>query len=109
MSAKRPSRRYIGFRYEPLHATRKEVNAALDGAWRAAAAEPSAAAPRLLVCQRGVGILVVPTARAAQARLALEWEAREGAVHMSPVVSSGTIAAIKRKMRVAKALRARSE
>jgi hypothetical protein len=107
MSAKRPSRRYIGFRYEPAQATRKDVSAAIEGAWRVVEQGARAPPPRLLVCQRGVGIVVVPTPLAPAARAALARGGTGGAVKTVSEVSSGTIAAVKRKMRVGRTPKAR--
>ena len=102
MSVKRPSRRYIGFRYEPAAAARKSVGAAVERLIEAAPprANPESK-PRLLVCHEGAGILVVATAQAAAVRRAID--ARAGSqepLRMTSVVSSGTIATVKLRLKL---------
>lgn len=96
---KRPPKRYIGFLFEPGRATRREVQAALDAAWRRAApAQPSPM--RLVLCESGTGVLVVPRGRERDARDSLAAPAAGGAgVRITPVVTSGTIAAVKVRLK----------
>jgi RNase P/RNase MRP subunit POP5 len=98
VSAKRPSRRYIGFRFEPPRSSRKDVGDAIERAWRAAAPPPGVPAPRLLVCEGGLGILMVATPQSALARKALASASSGAGIRLASVVSSGTIAAVKRRM-----------
>lgn len=91
MSVKRPPRRYIGIRYEPQAATRREVTRALESLWR------GGPAPRLLVCEEGSAIVLVARGEEARARKLLEGAG--GAVRLEPIVTSGTIAAVKKRLR----------
>jgi len=100
LSKRRPSRRYIGFRIAPSGASRREVQAALDAAWRHDSRPPAEVAPRLLVCEAGVGIAVVPTPQASAARRAIAAGSPRAAVRLTPEVTSGTIITVKERMGV---------
>jgi len=102
MSVKRPSRRYIGFRYDPPATSRKAVGAAVE---RLAGPEPARgnpdSRPRLLVCHEGAGILVVATPKAAEVRKAMAARAGSGEpLSMTSVVTSGTIATVKLRLKL---------
>jgi len=98
VSVKRPPRRYLGLRYVPDSATRREVAAAIEAAWKGKAEGGSA--PRLLVCQAGAAIVVVGRGQEAAARAALAAAVKPGALSLTPVVTSGTIATVKERLRL---------
>jgi hypothetical protein len=77
------------------------VQSALDAAWRAAQPSQAPPAPRLLVCESGVGIAVVLTPHALAARRAIASGAPGAEVRLTPEVTSGTIITVKQRMRVA--------
>lgn len=96
MSAKRPARRYLGLTYEPAGATRKEVTRAIEEGWARVGAPRGTQAPRLLVCEAGKAIVAVPRELAPLARRAAEAAPpAAGGVRVAPVVTSGTVAAVK--------------
>jgi len=76
------------------------VQAALDAAWRATQPGHASPAPRLLVCEGGVGIAVALTPHALAARRAIGAGAPGAAVRLTPVVTSGTIIKVKQAMRI---------
>lgn len=102
MSVRRPGRRYVGFRFDPPSAARRDVSRAIEAAWNAiASGEPLArdGRPRLLVCEQGAGILVVPSAASATMRAALAKPSGSNAgIVLRPVVTSGTIATVKERL-----------
>lgn len=99
MSVRRPTRRYIGFRYQPGSASRRKVARAIEHVWDAGPGDGSKSAPRLLVCEQGSGILVIATAGGDAMRAALSRSSGGGAgIVMEPVVTSGTIITVKERM-----------
>lgn len=98
MSVKRPGRRYIGFRYRPGSASRKDVGRAIEAAWADGAPEGAPERPRLLVCDGGSAILVIPTPGARAMRAALGRDRPAGGLKMEPVVTSGTITTVKQRL-----------
>jgi len=108
VSVKRPPKRYLGLRFAPASASRREVSAAVEAAWRREKGRAGRAAPRLLVCEDGVGIVVVARGEERAAREALEVPAGVGAVALVPVVTSGTIAAVRERMAAPRAEGART-
>ncbi|HKZ59073.1 MAG TPA: hypothetical protein VJ547_04380 [Candidatus Thermoplasmatota archaeon] len=99
LSAKRPARRYIGLIYAPASATRREVTRAIEEAWSRKGPKGPAPAPRLLVCEGGRAIVAVPRELAASARLATDAPPpAAGGLSLSPVVTSGTVAAVKARL-----------
>jgi RNase P/RNase MRP subunit POP5 len=98
VSVKRPPRRYVGLRYAPESAGRREVAAAVEAAWRGTG--DGGNAPRLLVCEGGAAIVVVGRGEEAAARAALAAAGKPGAIALTPVVTSGTIATVKERLRV---------
>jgi RNase P/RNase MRP subunit POP5 len=98
VSVKRPPRRYLGLRYAPETASRREVGAAIEAAWKGNG--DGGIAPRLLVCQAGAAIIVVGRGQEAAARGALATAAKPGAPSLTPVVTSGTIATVKERLAV---------
>ena len=77
------------------------MGAALEAAWRRENPGGPAAAPRLLVCEKGAGILVCPREFASAARAALSKHGGSQAVRLAPIVTSGTIATVKQRLHLA--------
>ena len=96
MSVKRPPRRYLGLRVSPPGASRREVSAAVEAAWKRSGA--AGAPPRLLVCQGGAAIILVARGQERDARAAVAGTG--GPVSLEAVVTSGTIAAVKERLGV---------
>jgi RNase P/RNase MRP subunit POP5 len=101
MSVKRPPRRYIGLRFEPASASRKEVGQAIEACFASARKGDGPAAPRLLVCEAGAAIVLVPRGEEAGARRALAKQSG-GALRLTPVVTSGTISSVKLRLSLSK-------
>lgn len=98
MSVKRPPRRYLGLRFTPPAASRREVGAAIEALWKARSEKGTV--PRLLVCQTGVAVVVVPRGEERQARAAFGAAAPNARFRFTPVVTSGTIATVKERLAV---------
>ena len=96
MSVKRPPKRYVGLRFTPEAATRREVASAVEAAWKAGASPGPA--PRLLVCESGAAIVVVPRGDERAARAAFGAAPAGARVALTPVVTSGTIASVKARL-----------
>ncbi len=75
----------------------------MEEAWARAAPPAGAQAPRLLVCEAGRAIVAVPRSLAPLARAAVDAPTKgAGGVALRPVVTSGTVAGVKKRLGLAR-------
>jgi RNase P/RNase MRP subunit POP5 len=75
------------------------VGQAIEACFAPSGKGNGAAPPRLLVCEAGAAIVLVARGEEAGARRALATHTG-GALRLTPVVTSGTIASVKLRLRV---------